>query len=186
MKLTFLPKVLRSLKVLLLFRGKNDKVGMDDIREDYAILDNIEKAKRGRKFENEIDNLLKFLKNKGVVDHYVRQPIYEQCFRPDFEVHIGDTIIVIDVTTTVRTDREKGKLWDAYWAKQTLKRKYPGKVIEAITVVQKTTGREWGNYVRAKAYIEKCSKPYDAVDYIMTLEEFIRHIYKLKGLEPPI
>lgn len=188
--LSFLEIFARTFSFFKMFApkaGKNSASGPNNDKEkDYVILDNIEKAKRGRRFENEVKNLLAVLKSRGIVDNYRSQPVYEGCFRPDFEVHVGDTIVVIDVTTTVRTDREKGKLWDAYWAKQILRKRYPEKRIEAITVVQKVEGRERTNFEAARSYIEKCSKPYDAVDHIMSLEDFVRYLYRLKGLEPPI
>jgi len=161
-------------------------MGMNSRGEDYAILDNIEKAKSGRKFEDEIEELLKTLRTKGVVDYYERQPVYEECFRPDFEVHVGDHIIVVDATTTARTDREKGKLWDAYWAKQILRKRYPEKTVEAITVVQKTSGRERRNFEEIKKYIEKCGRPKCSVDHAMDVEEFVRYLYRLKNQKPPI
>lgn len=180
-------KILRALFPFLPFEKGGRKVDLGgNAKKDYAILDNIEKAKHGGEFENEVSRLLSTLQGRGVVDRFTRRPIYSQCFRPDFEIHVGGTVLVVDTTTTVRTDREKGKLWDAYWAKKVLKSMYLGRRVEAVTLVQKTTGKERSNYEVARKYIEECSRPYDAVDYVMSLEDFVRYVYKLKGLEPPV
>jgi hypothetical protein len=146
--------------------------------EDFAARNNIEKATRGANFEAKIEGLLKEAQSSKVIDSFRKKPVYNYCFRPDFEVRKGDTILLVDVTTTARTDRIKGKLWDAYSAKRLIQSQVKGetggkvKVLSCI-VVQETEGKEKEAFERAKEYIEKCSKPLDAVDLLLSVEEFV-------------
>ena len=149
--------------------------------DEAARKDNIAKANRGRKLEDCIKCLLNKLKACAVIEDFVGHPEYPEgcpCFRPDFEVRMGNKIIIIDVTTTARTDREKGKLWDAFWSKKVLLLARCEKRVEALTIVGDPCGnqRERENYMNLKAYIEKCSKPYGAVDEVMTVSEFLRYL----------
>jgi hypothetical protein len=147
--------------------------------EDFAARNNVEKAKRGADFEAEIEELLVEAQSRKVIDGFRKEPEYSGCFRPDFEVWKGDTILLIDATTTARTDRIKGKLWDAYNAKRLIrdqvKDEKSGKVKKVLSciVVQKIEGKEKKAFERAKKYIEKCSKPLDAVDLLLSVEEFV-------------
>jgi hypothetical protein len=147
--------------------------------EDFATRDNIEKAKRGANFEAEIEGLLVKAQLSKVIDGFRKKPEYGGCFRPNFEVRKGDTILLIDATTTARTDRIKGKLWDAYNAKRLIRSQVKdeggGKVKKVLSciVVQKTEGEEKEAFERAKKYIEECSKPLDAVDLLLSVEEFV-------------
>lgn len=143
---------------------------------DFATRDNIEKAKSGREFERRlISGVLEPLKAKGIIDDYTYQPVYEQCFKPDFEVRKKNKIIIVDTSTTARTDRIHGKQWNAYHAKRIIKSKptfsrKEEKEIMAFVVVRDTKGREKGYFRRAKDYIKRCS--HGSLDGILSVEEF--------------
>ena len=142
---------------------------------DFATRDNIEKARNGREFEKRLaGNILEPLKSKGVIDDFKFQPVYAGCFNPDFEVRKGNKIVVVDTTTTARTDRIKGKQWNAYHAKRILRSqpslKKGKKEITAYVVVRSTRDREKASFLRAKKNIAKCS--YDSVDDVLSVEEF--------------
>lgn len=149
---------------------------------DFATQDNIEKAKSGRNFESEVKRLLVMAEKNKVIDAFRHMPIYTGCFRPNFEIRKGNKIVLVDATTTARTDRFKGKLWDAYFTKKILTQQArPRKKISVSSyiVVQKTDGKERNAFLRGKKYVQRCSKPFGAADDVLSVEEFLRMLINL-------
>lgn len=149
---------------------------------DFATRDNIEKARSGKEFERRlIFGVLEPFKAKAFVDSYSYQPVYEGCFNPDFEVRKKNKIVIVDTTTTARTDRIKGKQWNAFHGKRVAKSKLSleGKKVEvlAFVVVRDTRGKEKKNFQRAKEYIKKCS--YGSLDGILSVAEFAELLAEL-------
>jgi hypothetical protein len=78
---------------------------------------NSSKSLNGYNLEEKVESLLnQMLQTKHIVS-FTKQPVYNDQFRPDFEIHTTKRIIVVDTTTTIRSDRMHGKQWTAYGTK---------------------------------------------------------------------
>ena len=80
-------------------------------------------------------------------------------------------IVSIDSTTTARTDRLRGKQWDAYGTKLYHLEKEEKEII-AVVVVQDTdvSKKEKANFRRCKA---RAMLPHSALEGVVSIEELI-------------
>lgn len=112
------------------------------------------------------------MKRTDKIRNCSRKPkIFNGEFNPDNVVEKNNgKIIIIDSTTTARTDRMRGKQWDAYGTKKYFTEK--GKVATAVMVVDETdkNQREKDNFRRCKAH---CKLPHSALDDAVSVKELI-------------
>lgn len=91
---------------------------------DFVAKDNSYKSNHGIKLNNEINDILDTYLQEGLIKNYKKEPKYSCCkggkkqFNPDFEIQLqSGQIVIVDNTTTVRSDRIKQKQWDALGVK---------------------------------------------------------------------
>lgn len=133
---------------------------------------NAAKSTAGNKFNKYVADLLDDLKLKNKIKEFEKEPRYNHPtkkfpqFSPDGEITLlSDKIIVYDNTTTVRHDRLKQKLWDAYGTKENFQAK--GIKIEYFVVVPNELSiKETKNY-------EKERKKITASEYFSTVDDII-------------
>ena len=87
-------------------------------------LDNSFKSTNGNALNKYVEQILTEYASLGYIKKFIKEPKYrmpgfEQTqFNPDFEITLLDSsIIVIDNTTTIRSDRMKQKQWDSFGVK---------------------------------------------------------------------
>lgn len=95
---------------------------MTDLIESKS---NGKKSRNGRKLEVKIEDTLNSYSKEKKIKSFVVQPKYshpttsKKQFRPDFEIELNNgDILILDSTTTARSDRIKGKQWDARGIKE--------------------------------------------------------------------
>jgi len=134
---------------------------------------NSARSRRGGTFENKIEELLStMLKEKKIVSFKRSPKIFDGEFNPDFIVEKKNgQIVSIDSTTTARTDRLRGKQWDAYGTKLYFLENEKKEII-AVVVVQdsNTTKKEADNFRRCKARI---MLPHSALDGVVSIDELV-------------
>ncbi len=137
---------------------------------------NRSRSLRGSGFEDKIEGVLIKLKNNKRIKGFVRKPkVYDGEFNPDFAVEKNDgTIVSIDSTTTARTDRLRGKQWDAYGTKNYFKEVHK-KDIKSVVVVDEvnTSQKEKDNFRRCK---DHCRMPHSALDDTFSVEELVTYL----------
>ena len=113
------------------------------------------------------------MKDKGKIKSFVRSPIiFNREFNPDFIVEKNNgEMVSIDSTTTARTDRLRGKQWDAHGTKLYFTEKQQ-KEITAVVVIQDsdTTKKESDNFRRCQA---RCKLPHSALNEVVSVEELV-------------
>ena len=133
---------------------------MDEIAQKA----NSARSKRGGDFETKIEDLLSTMLENKKINSFKRSPkIFNREFNPDFIVEKKNgQIISIDSTTTARTDRLRGKQWDAHGTKL-FYLENDKKEIVAVVVVQDTdvSKKEADNFRRCKARV---MLPHSALD----------------------
>lgn len=109
---------------------------MDSIQQ----LDNSLKSQNGNCLNKHVEQLLIECLSKGYIKEYRKEPKYQAIgfeqsqFNPDFEITLKDgSIIVIDNTTSIRSDRMKQKQWDALGIKSCFE--YNGETILTYVVI---------------------------------------------------
>lgn len=134
---------------------------------------NSARSSRGSVFEIKIEELLKAMLEKKKIKYFERSPkIFDGEFNPDFVVEKKNgQIVSIDSTTTARTDRLRGKQWDAHGTKL-FYLENDKKEIVAVVVVQddKITKKEADNFRRCKARV---MLPHSALDGVVSVDELI-------------
>lgn len=133
---------------------------------------------RGGSFESKIEELLKEMRDSGQIRNFQRKPkIFNGEFNPDFIVEKNNRKIVsVDSTTTARSDRLKGKQWDAFGTKKYFLERRKKK-IESVVVVQDsdTTQAEKDNFRRCKA---RTKLPHSALDDVVSVGGFVTLLEK--------
>lgn len=142
---------------------------MDEIAQKA----NQARSSRGSRFETKIEDLFSVMLERNVIKGFKRSPIiFNGEFNPDFIVEKKDgKIFSIDSTTTARTDRLRGKQWDAHGTKlYFLKEK--NKEILAVVVIQDfdISEREQANFRRCK---KRCTLPHSALDGVVSVDELV-------------
>lgn len=132
---------------------------------------NSARSLRGGDFETKIEELLKVMLEENKIKFFKRKPkIFDGEFNPDFVVERNDgQIVSIDSTTTARSDRLRGKQWDAYGTKLFHTEKKKKKII-AVVAVQDINGKEADNFRRCKARI---MLPHSALDGVVSVDELM-------------
>jgi len=134
---------------------------------------NSSRSTRGSVFERNIEDKLNKLLNANKIKRFTRSPkIFNGEFNPDFIIEkLNGGIISVDSTTTARTDRLRGKQWDAHGTKLYFKQE-KNKDITAVVVIQDhaTTQKEKDNFRRCKARV---LLPHSALDGVLSIDELI-------------
>lgn len=137
---------------------------------------NSARSSRGSIFEIKIENLLQAMSDEGKIKSFTRSPIiFNKEFNPDFIVEKNNGAIVsIDSTTTARTDRLRGKQWDAHGTKIYFTEEQQ-KEITAIVVIQDTETKktEADNFRRCKA---RCMLPHSALNGVLSVDELVKFL----------
>ncbi|BAU63704.1 hypothetical protein STA3757_10710 [Stanieria sp. NIES-3757] len=127
--------------------------------------------------QNLRQEILKLLANNKI-HKFIPEPRYNypgkktKQFSPDGEITLLDkSIIVYDNTTTVRHDRLKQKLWDAYGTKEYFKAKNLN-IKYYVIIPNELTTKEISNALREKIKINN-PEYFSTIDDIITLQEFI-------------
>lgn len=134
---------------------------------------NSSRSLRGGTFETQIESILSSMLDKKKTKSFERSPkIFNREFNPDFVVEKKNgQIVSIDSTTTARTDRLRGKQWDAHGTKLFYLENEKKEII-AVVVVQddKITQKEADNFRRCKARV---MLPHSALDGVVSVDELI-------------
>lgn len=124
--------------------------------------------------KQEIENLLRDRKIKC----FVNEPRYnfpskqKRQFSPDGEITLlNNKIIIYDNTTTVRHDRLKQKLWDAYGVKEHFKAQ-DIQVKYFVVIPNTISEKETQNFLNEKKKIND-SQYHSSIDDIITLSELL-------------
>jgi len=132
---------------------------------------NSSRSKRGTGFEGYIEEILEQMQNKLKIRGFKKKPqIFDGEFNPDFLIEKNDgSFVCIDTTTTARSDRLRGKQWDAYGTKLFYQEHSK---IKAFVVVQDTDTKknEEDNFRRCKARVRL---PHSALDDVISVKDFI-------------
>jgi len=147
---------------------------MDEIAQKA----NQARSSRGNIFERKIEELLGVMLDKKKIKGFERSPkVYDGEFNPDFIISTnkGD-IICVDSTTTARTNRLRGKQWDAHGTKMYFLEKKRKKII-ALVVIQDhdTNEKEKANFRRCKMRV---TLPHSALDKVVSVKEFMEIVEK--------
>ena len=132
---------------------------------------NSSRSKRGTGFEAIIVSILNDLLLKKKIKSFEEKPkIFSGEFNPDFLVVKNNSKVVsIDSTTTARTDRLRGKQWDAYGTKLYYKKKKKLKITSLVVVQDSaTTKMEKDNFRRCK---NRVKLPHSALDEVVSVDE---------------
>ena len=128
---------------------------------------------RGGKFETALNELFMTMKNeKKIKDFQFKPKIFEGEFNPDWVIEKNNGgFVCLDSTTTARTDRLRGKQWDAYGTKLFYSKKKKKKII-AVVVVQdsETNQKEKDNFRRCKSRV---MLPHSALNGVVSLNELV-------------
>ena len=131
------------------------------------------RSSRGSTFEVNIENLLKEMLKSKKITSFTRSPIiFNKEFNPDFIVEkLDGNIVCIDSTTTARTDRLRGKQWDANGTKLYFN-EVKNKEITAVVVVQdtETSDSERANFRRCKV---RTTLPHSALDEVVSVDGLV-------------
>lgn len=134
---------------------------------------NQSRSTRGHEFESGIEKKLEEMKSDNKIKSFTRSPkIFAKEFNPDFIVEKNDgSIVSIDSTTTARTDRLRGKQWDAHGTKIYFQEE-KNKEISAVVVIQDTdtNDREIANFRRCKT---RCQLPHTSLDGVLSVDELV-------------
>lgn len=137
---------------------------------------NSARSLRGGSFEDKLEDLFSEMKTQKIIKKFNRKPkIFDGEFNPDFIIEMNNgEIISIDGTTTARTDRIRGKQWDAYGTKKYFVEKH-NKNIKSFVVVQDTdtSQREKDNFRRGGA---RCKLPHTALDDVISVDKLVEII----------
>jgi len=137
---------------------------------------NSSRSKRGNSFEDDIIKILKGMCKRDKIRRFERKPkIFGGEFNPDFIIEkVDGTFICIDTTTTARSDRLRGKQWDAYGTKLFYNEERNSKIV-AFVVVQDidTKKNEEDNFRRCK---ERAKLPHSALDDVISVKELIDYL----------
>ncbi|MCK8827076.1 hypothetical protein MWH25_04855 [Natroniella acetigena] len=163
---------------------------------------NSAKSLNGSELNREIKQICQNLKDKGFINSFEEEPRYNYPgynyssyhgksgqFSPDFEIELNNgDIIVIDNTTTIRHDRLKQKLWDAYGVKEYYRNK--GKEIKYYVVAPNDnqlgsspskTKKEKRNLEnnREKVRSDNDREYFSTIDDILQIEDLVTLITKI-------
>ncbi|MEM8677550.1 MAG: hypothetical protein AAGF83_27375 [Cyanobacteria bacterium P01_G01_bin.67] len=142
---------------------------------------NTAKSSGGHSFNQQLNKLMSQLLTENKIDNFRKEPRYnypskkQKQFSPDGEITLLDgRIIIYDNTTTVRHDRLKQKLWDAYGIKEHFKSQ--DILIQYYVVVpDEMIEKEVKNFLREKAKLNN-SEYYSTIDDIITIRELLKII----------
>jgi len=137
---------------------------------------NSSRSSRGSIFEVKIESLLEVMVSEKKIKGFTRSPrIFNREFNPDFIIEKNNGgIVSVDSTTTARTDRLRGKQWDANGTKM-----YFSEVkkiaITALVVIQDhdTTEAEKNNFRRCKI---RSTLPHSALDGVFSVDELVEFL----------
>ena len=147
---------------------------------------NAAKSAHGNKLNQHLKQIMLKLIAEKKIKKFVPEPRYnypskqKKQFSPDGEITLSDgSIIVYDNTTTVRHDRLKQKLWDAYGTKEYFKHndidiKY------YVIIPDEMSKKEIENALKEKTKINNPDY-YSTVDDIITVSELLIIINKLSN-----
>ncbi len=128
---------------------------------------------RGGKFETALNELFEEMKKKGKIKDFKFKPkIFGGEFNPDWLVEDNKgNMVSIDSTTTARTDRLRGKQWDAYGTKLYFE-ETKGQKIKSVVVVQDTdiSQKEKDNFRRCKTRVKL---PHSSLDEVVSIKELV-------------
>lgn len=150
-------------------------------------MSNQKKSLKGNQFNREVGEEIQRLKEIGAIVSYIKEPVcsipgygFNQ-YNPDFSIELKDkTILYIDNTTTVRSDRLKQKQWEAYGVKQ-------GDINAMYYVVvpnedkigtPDSREKEWHFVLRERSKIENPSY-FSAIDKLLSLDELKEELLHL-------
>ena len=142
---------------------------------------NAAKSSRGYSLNQQLNQLMLKLLAENKINNFKQEPRYnypakkQKQFSPDGEITLLDgNIIVYDNTTTIRHDRLKQKLWDAYGIKEHFQSK--GTEIKYYVIVpDEMIEKEIRNTLREKEKLRD-REYYSTVDDIITVTELLNII----------
>lgn len=153
------------------------------IKNNISIYSNKLKSVKGSSFNKIIGDILKYHLDNNHIEYFKKEPKYsapgytKTQFNPDYEIQLlNGKKIVIDNTTSIRSDRVKQKQWDALGVKSYFK-KY-GENINYYIVIPNSysLGTEYTNkeevnlYLTQRLYILE-NEHYSEIDDIIELDE---------------
>ena len=139
---------------------------------------NANKSSRGNLFNQNVTQQLQQLLYRQKIKKFYLEPRYNypskeiEQFSPDGEITLlNDNIIVYDNTTTIRHDRLKGKLWDAYGVKEHFRAKEK-EIKYYVIIPDDISAKELKNAIGEQ---EKLNNPeyYSSINDIITLTKLI-------------
>lgn len=151
-------------------------------------LDNSFKSTNGNALNKYVEQILIEYALLGYIKKFIKEPKYrmpgfEQTqFNPDFEITLLDgSIIVIDNTTTIRSDRMKQKQWDSFGVKAYFES--IGETILSYVVIpnKEDLGSEDTNSTEIKMYLNYrenllSGRIYSAIDDVLQISELLDQI----------
>lgn len=156
---------------------------METFINSIQTLDNSLKSTNGNTLNKYIgDKLLEFV-SLGYINGFIREPKYTMPgyehpqFNPDFEITLLDgSIIIIDNTTTVRSDRIKQKQWDSFGIKSYFTSINESILYYVVIPDKENLGSKQTNSTEIKMYLNYkdniiSGKIYSAIDDILQLSE---------------
>ena len=136
------------------------------------VTENKSKSKRGNEFNETVLLTLKSIKDKGVIDNIdmkKRFPYTEghgpQFYAPFIVLKENKKVLVFTMTT-MRSDRNKEKQWDALGIKNYFK----GQISVVVVLPDELSGKELCHHVREKKKIKQ-KNYFSVIDEICQLSE---------------
>lgn len=142
---------------------------------------NAAKSSHGNSFNKIVEQLfLSLLENKKI-KKFISEPRYnysdkqKKQFSPDGEITLlNGGLIIFDNTTSIRHDRLKQKLWDAYGTKEHFKSKNIN-IKYYVVIPDEINPQELKNALREKNKLQD-PEYYSSIDNILTISELIKMI----------
>lgn len=126
------------------------------------------------------------MKEKGIIASYQKKPTlsipgYEYTqYNPDYLIELPTKqFLIIDNTTTVRTDRLKQKLWEAYSLKTAIHKAMYYVVVPNKDDIgtQDSREKEWSFVIKERSKLNNPSY-FSAIDALLSLEELRNQLTK--------